>query len=176
MSSIRREAGFLRAVKATGIRSFMLPEGVLAFLLAGLGAGLLCTQASVSDRLEVAANSLRIIAPLLGVVLAALTFVISFASDDYLRRLKSTESGVIAFYRPFVFAIGIEIVTLILIVVYKTMANKMLEGAECTIFGIMCFFVAYSMLNVLAVARNVVMHALLRADLLSDEVHQLRSR
>ena len=146
----------------------MLPEGALALLVASVAALLLCTQASVLDRVEVAASSLRIIAPLLGVVLAALTFVVSFASDEYLRHLKATESGVIAFYRPFVFLIGIEILTLILIITYQAMATKTLAGVECSIFGAMCFLVAYSIFNVLAVARNVVMHALLRARLLDD--------
>ena len=146
----------------------MFPEGVLALLMAGATTGLLCTQASVVDRVEIAASSLRIIAPLLGVVLASLTFVISFASDDYLRRLKSTKSGVIAFYRPFVFAIGIEILTLILIIAYKAVASRTLIGVECSVFGVMCFFVAYSILNILAVARNVVMHALLRSEMLND--------
>ena len=130
MSSIRREVGFLRAVRATGLKNFMLPEGALALLVASVAALLLCTQASVLDRVEVAASSLRIIAPLLGVVLAALTFVVSFASDEYLRHLKATESGVIAFYRPFVFLIGIEILTLILIITYQAMATKTLAGVE----------------------------------------------
>lgn len=168
MSSLRREVGFLKAVRETGLKSFMVPEGVLALLIACIATIWLCAEASVYDRLDVADASLRIIAPLLGVVLAALTFVISFASDDYLRHLKSSSSGVIAFYRPFIFAIGIEILTLILIVVYSAMAAKILAVLEYSIFGLMCFFVTYSILNVLAVARNVVMHALLRARLLED--------
>lgn len=169
MSDLRREVGFLKAVKMTGLRSFMLPEGLIALLMAGLATGLMCSLAAVSDRMDLALSALRIVAPLLGVVLAALTFVISFASDDYLRNLKSKSGGVLAFYRPFVFALGIEIIALILIIVYRALATHVIVGVECLVFAVMCFFVAYSVFNVLAVARNVVMHALLRAELLDDD-------
>ena len=71
-----------------------------------------------------------------------------------------------AFYRPFVFAIGVEIMALVLLVAYRAIAPRMITGAEVACFLVICFLAVYSVLNVLAVARTVVMHALLRAEML----------
>lgn len=166
MGSRRREVSFMMALRTSKLRSLAWPEGVGALIVGCAGGATLAQYGSIQDRLLVATNSLRVLAPLLGVVLAALTFVISFASDDYIRHLKQGKLGVIEFYRPFIFALGIEIITILYIIGYQAIAESAASGLEGFLFVILSFLVVYSILNILAVARNVVMHALTRASLL----------
>ena len=169
MGELRRSVGLLRALRHTRIRALVWPEGVVAAVLGFGGSELLVRYGDLELRRSIAADALVVLAPLLGVVLAALTIVIAVSSDDYVRLLSKAEDGVKAFYRPFIVAIGLEISAILLVIGYRASAELLISPAESWVFRLSCFLVVFAIVDVLAVGRNVVMHALTRARLLGED-------
>lgn len=163
MPERRREVGFLTALGKSSVSSLLWPEGLGAAVLGLGGASLLVEYADLETRLSVAADALVVLAPLLGVVLAALTLVIAVSSDDYVRLLSKTSSGVVGFYRPFIIAIGFEVWTILLVLTYRASAGEIAAGAEAWMFRLVGFLVVFCVLDILAVGRTVLMHATTRA-------------
>ena len=172
MAEYRRQVGFLPSLSKLTIGSLLWPEGVGGLVFGGGGAIALIQVSSLKARLEVAADALVVLAPLLGVVLAGLTLVIAVSSDDYLRLLARTKKDPLAFYRPFIIAIGVEIWTMLLIIGYRAVAEDMPNTWENWGFGIVCFFIVFALLDILAIARNVLMHTLIRSKAIKmDQSH-----
>lgn len=168
MPERRREVGFLTALGKSSISSLLWPEGLSAILLGIGGATLLVEHSNLETRLSVAADALVVLAPLLGVVLAALSIVIAVSSDEYVRLLSKTTTGVVGFYRPFIIAIGVEAWTILLVLTYRAAAGEIGSGAEAWMFRIVGFLVVFSILDILAVGRTVLMHATTRARMLDS--------
>jgi len=175
MPERRREVGFLTALGKSSVVSLLWPEGFGAVVLGLGGASLLVEYSDLETRLSVAADALVVLAPLLGVVLAALTLVITVSTDDYVRLLSKTSSGVVGFYRPFIIAIGCEVWTILLLLTYRVAAAAMGEGAEAWMFRLVGFLVVFSVLDILAVGRTVLMHATTRARIVDTEESRLPS-
>lgn len=163
MPERRREVGFVTALGKSSVSSLIWPEGVGAAVVGLGGASLLITYADLDTRLRVAGDALVVLAPLLGVVLAALTLVIAVSTDQYVRLLSKTASGLIGFYRPFIIAIGVQVWTILIVIAYRAIAGEASEEAEGWVFRLVGFLVVFSLLDILAVGRNVLMHATTRA-------------
>lgn len=169
MGELRRSAGFLAAVADSSVKGLLWPEGCLALIVGvGGGAGLLATTA-VTDRVVVAGDLLPLVAALLGVVFAAFALLITLLSDDYLRLLDKATDGVLAFMRPFVMAIGFQIVAIVSAVAYRAAAEHLPSKVEVGLFLWTLTVGSYALLDVLALARTVTMHGITRARQLSGE-------
>ena len=166
MGKLRRQVGFVTSVSKLTIGSVLWPEGASALLVGGGGAIALLQVSSLRTRLEVAADALVVLAPLLGVVVAGLTLVIVVSSDNYLRLLAKTNKDPIAFYRPFMVAIGIEIWTMLTIITYRAIAMKVASALEHYLFALVCVSFVFALLDIIAIARNVLMHTLVRSRIL----------
>jgi hypothetical protein len=97
----RREFGFWRSLGRIRLSDLMTPEVVSGVLIgAGLAAAL-GNVATRSARTAVAGDYLLIAGDLLGIVFAGFALVIALLSDEYLRWLEETDSGVTGFLSPF---------------------------------------------------------------------------
>ena len=165
MAELRRQVGFVPALVKVGARSLLWPEGFWALVVGGAGGVVLTRCSTLKVRLDVAADGLVVLAPLLGVVLAALTLVIVISSDEYTRFLGKASEGILGFYRPFIIAIGLEIWTILTIIGYRAVAQELPSIWERLVFCAMCILIVFTLLDILAIARNVLMHALTRSKL-----------
>ena len=162
MGSLRRSVGFLAALGNTTIKSILWPEGTLALLLGLLGSSIAIEHISLYLRLQVASDALRVLSSLLGMVLAGLMLVITISNDDYMRLLNRSSVGVVGFYRPFILAIGVQISTILLLISYRAMARDVEPSIEEWTFRIVTIMFIFSLLDLVALARNLLMHAITR--------------
>jgi hypothetical protein len=95
-------------------------------------------------------------------VFAGLALVASLLSEDYLRLLRSGDSGVLGFFRPFMITIGIQVATVLGSVCYVAVA-RLLFQFEPWVFGAVSVLFVASCLEIVALTRSVLMHALLRS-------------
>lgn len=91
--------------------------------------------------------------------------VVAVSPDYHLLALQQMRQDVMAFYRPFIIAIGFEVSTICLALVYRGAASELSRKLEAIGFGILGFFVVFCILDILAIGRSVMMHAKLRADI-----------
>lgn len=177
----RREFGFWKAVAKTEAGQlfgggFWWSLGAATATSTGLGL-----VGTPDHRAELTADFLYVLAPLLGIVFAAFALVISLFSDNYLLALKANTKGVIAFLRPFILAIGIMVGSILAVLVYRSAAPYLLVQAEVALFGLASFGFIYSLLTVVALARNVLAHGVARGDeaevrKLEREANEIRRR
>jgi len=124
-------------------------------------------------------DTLNALGILLGVVFAAFALLIALLSDDYLRLLDKASDGVLAFIRPFMIAVGCQATTLILALTYRTIALDVDSRVEVGLFLAWAFLFTFAVADVVALARNIAMHAVLRAQQLQTSegtVRQMRER
>jgi len=167
VTSMRHEVGFLRAFGAMRIRDIVWPEGVIATCIGGPSAWLLLVHTSLAARTQLASDFLGILAPLLGVVLAAAALLVASASNEYVRLLHKSSTGIIGFWYPFIFGIGIQIIALLSAIGYRSFASIVPVWLESVWFVWISLLIPYVLTDILAIARNCVMHAKVRADLIS---------
>jgi hypothetical protein len=156
--------GFWKAVQDARVGDLLWPEAVIALLL-GIGGSIwLTTVTAVSDRVTVVADYLFIVGPLVGVVIAGLALVITLLSAGYLRTLRGDKPlGVLPFVQPFMIVIGIQTATLLGCVAYRAAAEHVPVRAEQMAFCVVTFFFALSALDVIAIGRSLVAHAVTRS-------------
>lgn len=165
----KKEVSFWRSVQSLP-GSDILGWVTISAVVVGVGGGtLLLANTQVPDRVAIAGDFIALIAPLLGVVFAAFALVIALFSDEYLELLEDTGEGVVAFLRPFLVAIGLQVGTLLLTFIYRSgaaalaVADTWGSKAEVGLFLAMTALVVMALLDVLALAKNVMLHGLLRA-------------
>lgn len=164
MGKLRRKVGFWGSLGRLHLSDLFSVEYVIAAAL-GLTATLLLVHlVKVDVRVGIAGDFLSISAALLGVVVAAMALVVALMSDAYLRLLATNESGVLAFLSPFIVAIGIQLSTVMGSVGYRAFATLMTPKLEHWVFGVLCTLFLVSCFEVIALARNILMHAMLRSD------------
>jgi hypothetical protein len=167
MTELRREVGFLRALGQTKLSQLVWPEGVAAALV-GLGGGVLLLNSTTSvERVAIVGDCLAILGVLLGVVFAAFALMIAFFSDEYLRTLdRGVQGGAIAFIRPFLIAVGLQVTAVFLTIGYRAAATDLDSRVEVGWFLVWAFLFAFVLVDVVALARAIAMHALTRARML----------
>lgn len=169
MSEQRRRAGFLTSLAKTPLGDLLWPEGLGAALI-GIGGGTaLLSITGVAERLALVGDGLQLLGVLLGVVFAAFALMIAFFSDDYVRALDGVDGGIGSFMRPFTIAVGVQLTTIFVTLGYRAAGSWLPETIEKVVFVAWAFLLAYALLDVMALARNISMHGLARA-------HQLKLR
>ena len=133
-------------------------------MLIGVGLAVaLDNVATQSARVAVAGDYLPIAGALLGIVFAGFALVIALMSDDYIRWLEDTDSGVTAFLSPFMVSVRFLVATLIGTVVYRATAVQLPRTAEMWFFGIVSVLFFTATLDIVALARSVMFHGVARA-------------
>ena len=165
MNSPRQEVGFLGALGKLTLRQFLWPEGLIAIFIGVGGGSSLVRWGSASDRNAVISEGLAIAGVLLGIVFAAFSLAFALFSDDYLRLLSKVGGGVTTFTQPFILAIGFLITTILFAMGYDAASGHLISKISSGILITWCFLFTYSLVDVLALARNVAMHAIRRANL-----------
>jgi MFS family permease len=163
MGRVRREFGFWRSLGRMRLSDLMTPEIVSGVII---GAGLAAALDGVTSRTareSVAGDYLALTAALLGVVFAGFALIIALMSDDYLRWLDGNDNGVAGFLSPFMVSVGLQIATLIGAVVYRAIADQLPRAAEHWFFGVISVLFFTAALDVIALARSVLMHGVARA-------------
>jgi hypothetical protein len=160
----RREVGFWPLLADQSLReTFGSPEFLAAVVLGGGGAALMAATTTVDARIAVSGDVLLIAAALLGIVFAALALVVSLFSDSYLRLLNSAPGGGIrVFLAPFMIALGLQVGALLGAVTYRAAASLMPGWAEAAGFVLLALVFVWAVLDVVALARSVLLHALNR--------------
>ena len=167
VTSMRHEVGFLRAFGSMRMRNIVWPEGIIATSIGGPSAWLLLVHTELEARTQIASDLLGVLAPLLGVVLATAALLVASASNEYVRLLHQSSTGIVGFWHPFVFGIGVQIVALLSVIGYRSFAPIVPVWFESVWFVWISLLVPYVLTDILAIARNCVMHAKVRADLIS---------
>ena len=160
----RRNVGFLPSLGKLSLWGFLWPEGFVA-LGFGVGGGAVAYHLTkVPERVNLVNTAYPVLGVLLGVVFAALALLISFPTDEHVRRLdEGTPGGIIGFYRPFIVAIGLQVTTIFLGIAYVAVAVHVVDDLEHAAFLVWTFLLSYVLADVVGLTRNVVMHGLVRA-------------
>jgi hypothetical protein len=161
---MERNFGFWRSLRKLGGEDIFSVE-LLAAVVVGIGGGVaLLTQTKVAERHDVASDFLIVVGPLLGVVFAAFALVIALLADSYLIALSANKDGVAAFFRPFLVSIGLQVGTLLMTIAYRASSEHVPSKAEVGLFLAMCFLFVLSLLDVVALGRNVFAHGVTRGE------------
>ncbi len=164
MRDPRHDAAFLTALAESKLGTLLWPEGTIATLV-GVGGGVaLHHYIALGDRVGLVGDSLVMVATMLGIVFAAYALLIALFSGEYVLLLSKAKDGVKAFLRPFMLAIGLQVITLMVALGYRATATTMPATAEFVVFLVWAFLFVYVMADIVALARNVTMHGLLRAE------------
>jgi MFS family permease len=159
------------------LSDLLAPEVVFGVLL---GTGLSIALAildKTAGRVGVAGDYLVISGALLGIVFAGFALVIGLLSDDYLRSLSDTHSGVIGFLRPFMVSVGYQVGALLGAVLYRATATHLPRTAEKWAFGVISVLFFVATLDVVSLARSVLMHGVARAESLkTTDIERARGR
>lgn len=161
MVSLRRRVGFLRSVGQTSVASLLWPEGTLALGLGLGGGGAIVYATSVTSRITIVGDGIAVVGLLVGVVFVALSVSVALFRDaEYAKLLQHAEGGLGAFLRPFMIAIGCEVLTLFVGIGYRGLATVLPESVEPGAFLLSATLFSYSLLDIVALTRNLIMHAL----------------
>lgn len=165
MSSPRKEVGFIGSLGKMTLVQFVWPEGVLALVIGGGGGTCLVLWGSVEERGAVISEGLTIAGVLLGIVFAAFSLLFALFSDDYLRLLAKIEGGIATFTRPFILALGFQVMSIFLAIGYNGAVSHVSSLISKIVFIFWSFVFAYSLVDVVALGRNVALHGIRRANL-----------
>ncbi|QYJ04236.1 hypothetical protein KUV85_00715 [Nocardioides panacisoli] len=135
-------------------------------------------NADLAARANLVDSYLPLAGALLGIVFAALALVVGLFTTDYLRLLDEDGSGdgVVGFLSPFMIAIGLQVTVLIGGVSYGAAASQVPSTGEAWWFGVETTLFLVAALDVVALARSVVMHGVARSRMSHAQVGDLDSR
>jgi len=179
MTNLRRQYGFWAAVSHLNLGDLRSPEFSFGALLGAGGAITLHYVTDVEGRIRVAADYLTLSSALLGVVFAGFALVIALLSDSYLRFLNLTKSGVAGFLRPFILATGLQVSAVLGSIIYRAAADLVPGRVESWLFGILSVLFCIALLDIVALARSVMLHGIARArsaEIPDIQEHRTRSR
>jgi hypothetical protein len=165
MANSRRDVGYLHSIGRTPFGSLIWPEGVLALIVGVGGGAALVRWTGLAERIATVGDALGVLGVLLGVVFAAFALLIALFSDEYVQLLSKANDGVIAFLRPFMIAIGTQVLTIFVTIGYRATARHLPPTVEHAAFVVWAFLFSYVLFDVVALTRSVMLHGLHRADL-----------
>lgn len=164
---LNREVGVWRAVARLGdykLKEVVWPEILLGAVIGGGGAALAVQATDLKARIDVMGVILPLAGTLLAVIFAALAIVVSLPSKSYLRMLEETEEGGMRrFLDPFLVAVGVQTVLFLAALAFRLFANNVAWWIEHVAFYILGFLFVFALLDVAALARQLVRHGILRA-------------
>lgn len=165
MGKLRRRVGFWRSFGKLQLSQLATVE-LGGCLIVGIAAGVfLVKHTDLAARVAIAGDVLSLTPALLGVVFAALALVVALLSESYLRLLNEERDGILAFLSPFMVVIGIQVAAVIGAVSYRAFAKFVPPTVENWLFCALAVLFLTSALEVVALARSVIMHGLARARL-----------
>jgi hypothetical protein len=161
------QVGVWRAFGALGqyrLVDAIWPEIVLALVIGAGGAALAIQGTDTATRVEVAAEVLTLAGVLLAVTFAALAFVVAIPSGGYLRLLGETNNGGMQkFLDPFLVAVGAQVGLILLAIGYRLFADSVPSPVDHVAFGALGLLMVFAILDIAALARQLVLHGVLRA-------------
>lgn len=164
MTSMRRDHGFLAAVGALKFRDvFASSEFLVGVPLGLLLAGAQTAWGSTELRVTTTTAFVSIITALLGIIFAGFAMVVAFLSPKYLSFLDQSEEGVKKFFRPFMIAIGMQCILLFLAIFHMSLGLVLDHVTELVLFWITSVAFAWNVVDIVALARSVMMQASVRA-------------
>jgi hypothetical protein len=169
----RRKFGFWYILREEKKWRVIKWEGVSALIIGTAGSIALLHWTDVAARVSISGDFLIIVSALLGVILASFALVVAFLSDSYTLQLQKNPRGVRAFFAPFMINIGVDVGLVIGAVAYRAVASRLPSLVEKTFFVVIATLFIYAALNITALTRTVMAHAVTRAELI--EVEQLET-
>jgi hypothetical protein len=161
------QVGVWRAFRAIGHYRFVdavWPETVFGLVIGAGGAALAIQSTDIATRVKIAAEVLPIAGVLLAVTFAALAFVVAIPSGSYLRLLAETQDGGMRnFLDPFLVAVGAQVGLVLLAFGYRIFAASVPSSIDHVAFAGLGFLVVFAILDIAALARQLVLHGILRA-------------
>jgi hypothetical protein len=158
------KVGVWRALGEFKLREAIWPEGLLAIVIGVGGATAALHVTKLPERLSIAGDLLFLSGALLAVVFAALAIVVSLDSPSYLLMLHDTpEGGMRRFLDPFLVAVGTQIAVVFLGLGYRLLAASLGTWPERAMFAVLGFLFVFGLLDIAALARQLVRHGILRA-------------
>jgi hypothetical protein len=146
------------------LREAVWPEGAIALVVGGGTALYVVRSTTEAARIGIADDLLALGVGLLAVVFTALAIVVSLPSTGYLRMLAETpEGGMRRFLDPFLVAVGTQILIVLLSLAYKLLAGEVRDLFEAITFVVLGFLIVFGVLDIAALARQLVRHGMLRA-------------
>jgi hypothetical protein len=162
----RRKFGFWHILLEQNKWRLVKWEGVWALVI-GVGGGIEVTRwTTAAARVSISGDFLTIVSALLGVVLASFALVVAFLSESYTLQLQKNPKGVRAFFAPFVINVGVDVGLIIGTVAYRAIASNLPHLVEKILFVILASLFIYAILNIMALTRAVMAHAVTRAELI----------
>ena len=162
MSDLRREVGFLRSLSSQRLGSLLWPEGLIAIVVGVGGGACLIQWDSVAERSQIVGEVLTVVALLLGITFTAFSLLISLMSKEYLILLNEADEGFVAFTRPFIIALGLQVSSVVIAIAYMAAASHLPRGVEKSVFVVWTLLSAYVIVDILALGRNIAMHGMMR--------------
>ena len=165
MRPVRNErVGAWRALGEFKLKEALWPDTALALLLGGGGALYGISVSDLNERLAIVGDLTNVAGALIAVTFTALAIVVSLPSDSYLRLLAaSPDGGMRRFLDPFLVAIGTQVLLLLATIGYQLAAEDVRHRIEETAFLLIGFLFVFGLLDIVALARQLVRHGLLRA-------------
>jgi hypothetical protein len=169
MDSAAPKVGVWRSLARLGnypSKNLLWPEGLPALAVGVGGAILVISNSELSDRTDLMGTIVGLAAALLAVVFTALAIMVALPAGSYLRALQRDDpgsDGMAGFLSPFLIAVGTQIAILFLALGYGLVSSHLSDTAEHLAFCLLGFLVAYGLLDVVALARSLVRHGILRA-------------
>jgi hypothetical protein len=161
--TLRREFGFWPALGRLRLSDLAAPEVWIGVLGGTLGGILLVRFAERADRIAIAEDYLTLAGALVGVVFAGFALVVGLLSNEYLRWLQTNRDGVKGFLSPFLVSVGLQVGSLILVIVYRAMAPQVSSGWEKGTFIALSALFLLAVLDIVVLAHSVLMHGVARA-------------
>lgn len=142
----------------------MVPETALALLVGGGGAALVVRATDVADRADVMNEVMALAGAFVAVTFTALALVVSIPSTSYLRMLHETrDGGIRRFLDPFLLGVGVQITVILIALAFRLVAEDVAWWLEHAGFYVLGFLFAFAVLDLAALARQLVRHGILRA-------------
>ena len=162
MGSLREEYGFAKAFRYLIIKSVLSLEFAFSLIIATVS----CLAMFNQKHSEIFSEALPILTginvTIAGIIFTGLTLVATLFSSKYLSRDSSEESGHIIFFRPYIFALGTQILALIICIFLVFCRYLFINPISFVLLGIATLLTTYGLFELLALGRNVIYHVLLR--------------
>lgn len=171
----KKHFGFWYNVSTSSFGGILGIEGLVGFCLASGAVFFANRHLKIEDRVSVVNDILSATTGMLGVLFAAFAIVAALMSDGYTRLLNRAEGRIHAFYSLFIIVIGVAVGVILLAIAYKASANHLSLGYELPMFFMLVFLFSYTILNIVALTRNIFAHGVTRAMFLELEENR-RSR
>lgn len=161
--SLRRQVGAIHAIRQTGTMRLAWPEGIVALALGGGGAATLVGIGSVDESIQVAGALLTVAIALIAVTFAAFAILIAYLSDQYMLLLdRASSKGFPAFLQPFMVAVTIQSMVIVIALGYQAFARHLPLWPQRVTFVVLGTLAIYAVVDVIAISRELSMHALTR--------------